>query len=131
MSVECSSFGVAVSGIAADAAQPAVTVEDGATADARVPLAGEGQESPRLENMLIISCCLIYACVYSMPTLMPFIALDYCKNDCTTAFDKTQKQQMLLAMTVLQNICDVSGRLVTAYVSLSSRPALLGWATAM
>merc|ERR1712232_844357 len=102
--------------------------------DARAPLSqGPGRRdfaSAAREKSLVIGLFGIYALVYLMPTLMPFIAHDYCKNSCETDDDKTQMQQLLLYMMVLQNICDVLGRLAPSYIDCSSTTSLAAWGTA-
>merc|ERR1712232_78525 len=101
---------------------------------ARAPLShGAGRRdfaSAAREKSLVIGLFGIYALVYLMPTLMPFIAHDYCKNSCETDNDKTQMQQLLLYMMVLQNICDVLGRLAPSYIDCSSTTSLAAWGTA-
>lgn len=61
---------------------------------------------------------------------MPFIAHAYCKNSCETDDDKTQMQQLLLYMMVLQNVCDFLGRLAPGYIDCSSTTSLAAWGTA-
>lgn len=71
---------------------------------------------PVAARLLFWSCFLIYGATYAMPTLQPFIAHAYGSS--------TERQQLLLAMLVLQNVGDVLGRMSTALIK-GSRVVLI------
>lgn len=125
---EVSALSVILSGVEVggndddEAPKPKPTVSgDAAAADAT--LLGGRQPLPTRAKMLLLGCFGIYAAVYTMPTLQPIIAGGYT--------DGTEAQQLYLWMMVWQNICDVTGRLATAYVNVARRSVLLFWAVMM
>lgn len=73
---------------------------------------------PRIAKFLMAGCFVVYATTYTMPTLMPFMAGHYT--------NKTESQQLLLFMQVLQNAGDVLGRLATVLVR-ENRLVLMIW----
>jgi len=83
-----------------------VSVSDSSAKPPAPTLAVSRQPFPFFGKVLLASSFVIYAAVYTMPTLMFYIAGNWSEK----------KTQLLLWMNIAQNACDVIGRLATACV---------------
>lgn len=103
----------AISAISASAEEEA----ERAVASSKAPL-------PAIGKLLLVALFLIYGATYTMPTVQPYMAGGYP--------DATERQQLLLAMLVLQNAGDVLGRMSTALIKGGGGVVLLtAWSVAL